>query len=104
MTKKEMVLMTLRHETPPVIPYYMELTEEEERKMIDYTGDPLFFEHTDSYLAQERNESFTDLGWHVQRYVRRCMGQRCARRRFWYCQNPSHSRSRNWKLSISRTR
>ena len=30
--------------------------------MIRYAGDPLFFEHSDSYLAQERNESFTDLG------------------------------------------
>ena len=30
--------------------------------MIRYTGDPLYFEHSDSYLAQERNESFTDLG------------------------------------------
>ena len=62
MTKKEIVIKALNHEPTPVVPYFLELTEEEERKMIAYTGDPLYFEHSDSYLAQERNESFTDLG------------------------------------------
>lgn len=62
MTKREIVLRTLRHEESDVIPYYLDLTEGELEKMIAYTGDPLYFEHSESYLAQERNESFTDLG------------------------------------------
>lgn len=62
MTKRDIVLQALRHEPVPVIPYYLDLTELELQKMIAYTGDPLYFEHSESYLAQERNESFTDLG------------------------------------------
>ena len=62
MTKREVVLQTLRHEQGDVIPYYLDLTEGELEKMIAYSGDPLFFEHSESYLAEERNESFTDLG------------------------------------------
>ena len=62
MTKREVVLQTLAHKQCDVIPYFLDLTEEKLRDMIRYTGDPLFFEHSDSYLAQERNESFTDLG------------------------------------------
>ncbi|NCB92029.1 MAG: uroporphyrinogen decarboxylase [Clostridia bacterium] len=62
MTKREVVLQTLRHEQTDVIPYYLDLTEGELEKMIAFTGDKEFFEHSDSYLAQERNESFTDLG------------------------------------------
>lgn len=62
MTKRDIVLQALRHEDTPVVPYYLDLTEGELKKMIDYTGDPLYFEHSESYLAQERNESFTDLG------------------------------------------
>ena len=62
MTKKEIVIQTLQHKQGDVIPYYLDLTEGELDKMIRYTGDPLYFEHSDSYLAQERNESFTDLG------------------------------------------
>ena len=61
MTKREVVLRTLNHQESDVIPYFLEMTEETEKKMIAYTGDKKFFEHTDSYLAQERNESFTDL-------------------------------------------
>ncbi len=62
MTKREIVIKALNHEPTPVVPYFLDLTEEEERKMIAYTGDALYFEHSDSFLAQERNESFTDLG------------------------------------------
>lgn len=61
MTKRDVVLRTLKHQESDVIPYFLEMTEETEKKMIAYTGDEKFFEHTDSYLAQERNESFTDL-------------------------------------------
>ena len=61
MTKRDIVIRTLNHQESDVIPYFLEMTEETEKKMIAYTGDPQFFEHTDSYLAQERNESFTDL-------------------------------------------
>lgn len=62
MTKKEIVLQALRHEPVPVCPYFLDLTEGELQKMIDFSGDPYFFEHSGSYLAQERNESFEDLG------------------------------------------
>ena len=61
MTKRDIVIRTLNHQESRVIPYFLEMTEETEKKMIAYTGDEKFFEHTDSYLAQERNESFTDL-------------------------------------------
>lgn len=61
MTKRDVVLRTLQHQESDVIPYFLEMTEETEKKMIAYTGDPLFSQHSDSYLAQERNESFTDL-------------------------------------------
>ena len=62
MTKREIVLQALRHEPVPVCPYFLDLTDIERDKMIEYTGDPLYFEHSESFLAQERNESFVDLG------------------------------------------
>ena len=62
MTKRDIVIRTIEHKDSGVIPYFLDLTEEKLRDMIAYTGDELFFEHSDSYLAQERNESFTDLG------------------------------------------
>ena len=62
MTKRDVVIRSLQHKQSDVIPYFLELTEEKLREMIDYTGDPLFLEHSSSYLAQERNESFVDLG------------------------------------------
>ena len=62
MTKRDIVIRTIQHKDSGVIPYFLDLTEEKLKDMIAYTGDELFFEHSDSYLAQERNESFTDLG------------------------------------------
>lgn len=62
MTKREIVLQALAHKDTPVIPYYLDLTDIELKKMIEYTGDSEFFEHSESYLAQERNESFVDVG------------------------------------------
>jgi len=62
MTKRDIVIRTIEHKDSGVIPYFLDLTEEKLRDMIAYTGDELFFEHSDSYLAQERNESFVDLG------------------------------------------
>lgn len=61
MTKRDIVLRTIHHEQCEVIPYFLDLTDGKLEDMIRFTGDPLFFEHSDSYLAQERNESFTDL-------------------------------------------
>ena len=55
------VLVNVAGVAPKVRRDILEMTEETEKKMIAYTGDEKFFEHTDSYLAQERNESFTDL-------------------------------------------
>ncbi len=62
MTKRDIVIRTIQHKDSGVIPYFLDLTEEKLKDMIAYTGDELFFEHSDSYLAQERNESFVDLG------------------------------------------
>ena len=61
MTKRDAVLRALRHEDVRPVPYYLDMTDEVAQRMRDYTGDPLFFEHSGSYLAQERNESFEDL-------------------------------------------
>jgi len=62
MTKRDIVLQALRHEQTDVIPYYLDLTEGQLAKMIEYTGDQQFFENSGSYLAEARNESFVDLG------------------------------------------
>lgn len=62
MTKREIVLDTLSHKTPERLPYFLEMTEQTEAHITEYTGDAEYFEHSGSYLAQERNESFTDLG------------------------------------------
>ena len=62
MTRRDVVLQALRHEKPDRLPYFMELTDETAAHMREYTGDDRFFENSGSYLAQERNESFRDLG------------------------------------------
>ena len=62
MTKREIVIQTIQHKNCGVIPYYLDLTEEKRQDMIRFSGDPLFFEHSGSYLAKEINESFVDLG------------------------------------------
>ena len=61
MTKREAVLKALRHEDVRPVPYFLDMTDEIAERMRVATGDPLFFEHSDSYLAQQRNESFVDL-------------------------------------------
>lgn len=62
MTRRDIVLTALRHEQPRALPYMVEMTDEIHERMKRYSGDPLFFQHTGSYLAVERNESFVDLG------------------------------------------
>jgi len=62
MTRRDIVLQALRHEKPDRLPYFMELSDETAVHMREYTGDACFFENSGSYLAQERNESFRDLG------------------------------------------
>lgn len=61
MTKRDAVLKALRHEDVRPVPYYLDMTDEVAQRMRLHTADPLFFEHSGSYLAQERNESFVDL-------------------------------------------
>ena len=61
MTKREAVLKTLSHTSVHPVPYYLDMTDEVHERMIRFTGDDHFFEHSGSYLAQERNESFTAL-------------------------------------------
>lgn len=60
-TRREAVLCALRHEDVHPTPYFLDMTDEVARRMCAVTHDPLFFEHSGSYLAQARNESFTDL-------------------------------------------
>jgi len=62
MTRRDIVLQALRHEKPSRLPYFLDLSDETAARMRGYTGDALFFEHSGSYLAQERNESFRELG------------------------------------------
>lgn len=62
MTRRDIVLQTLRHEKPSLLPYFLDLSDETAARMRKYTGDDRFFENSGSYLAQERNESFRDLG------------------------------------------
>ncbi len=61
MTRKERVLMALRHEQPDIVPYQLDLTDEVYTRLRQYFNDDNFFEKTGSHLAQERNESFTDV-------------------------------------------
>jgi len=61
LTRREAVKKALRHEDVRPVPYFLDMTGEVHRRMVRETGDPLFFEHSGSYLAQERNESFTPL-------------------------------------------
>ena len=61
MTKKEAVLQALRHEEVRPCPYYCDMTNQLESIMCEYTKDSKFFEHTESYLFEQRNESFVDL-------------------------------------------
>lgn len=61
MTKREAVLKALRHEDVRPVPYYLDMTDGIAARMREATGDPLFFEHSGSYLSERRNESFVDL-------------------------------------------
>ncbi len=61
MTKRDGVLKALSHEDVRPVPYFLDMTDQVNERMKKASGDPLFFEHSGSYLAQERNESFVDL-------------------------------------------
>ena len=61
MNCREAVIRALEHQDVRPVPYYLDLSDEARLRMRQYTGDPDFFEHSGSYLAQERNEEFTGL-------------------------------------------
>jgi len=61
MTCKERVLTALRHEQPDIVPYQLDLTDDVYRRLQGYFRDDGFFARTGSHLAQERNESFTEV-------------------------------------------
>ena len=61
MTKREAVLKALQHQDVRPCPYYCDMTDQLHETMCRYTGDPLFFDHTGSYLFEQRNESFVEL-------------------------------------------
>ena len=60
-TKREAVLRALSHRDTRPVPYYLDLTDGIHERLCKELGNPNFFEESGSYLAQERNESFTDL-------------------------------------------
>jgi len=62
MTHREAVIAALSHREVHPIPYYLDMTELVNERMKQATGDPLYFEHSGSYLALERNETFEALG------------------------------------------
>jgi uroporphyrinogen decarboxylase len=61
MTNREAVLQVLSHKSVHPVPYFLDMTDEVRKRMIEFSGDEQYFEHSGSYLAQERNESFTTI-------------------------------------------
>ena len=61
MTKREAVIQTLSHKPVHPVPYQLDMTDEVYRRMVAFSGDYQYFEHSGSYLALERNESFTTI-------------------------------------------
>lgn len=61
MTCRDRVLKALAHEEADIVPYNIDLTDEAYKKLEAYLGDPGFYEKLGGHLAQERNESFTEL-------------------------------------------
>jgi Uroporphyrinogen-III decarboxylase len=61
MTCRDRVLKALAHEETDMVPYNIDLTDEAYKKMEAYLGDQEFYEKLGGHLAQERNESFTEL-------------------------------------------
>jgi len=61
MTKREAVIQVLSHKEVHPVPYNLDLTDEVHKRMIGYSGDEQYLEHSGSYIALERNESFTTL-------------------------------------------
>ena len=62
MTHREAVIMALSHREVHPIPYQLDMTALVRERMVRETGDPLYFEHSGSYLAVAGNETFEDLG------------------------------------------
>lgn len=61
MTCRERVLKTLAHEETEIVPYQIDLTDEAYKKLETYLSDKDFYKKMGGHLAQERNESFTEL-------------------------------------------
>jgi len=59
--ERETVKTALSHRQPEKVPYYLDLTDLVYARLQKYFGDDDFFAKTGSYLAQERNESFTEV-------------------------------------------
>jgi len=61
MTERDRVLTALKHEQPDMVPYQLDLTDLVYERLQEYFRDDDFFSKTGSHLAQERNESFTEV-------------------------------------------
>ena len=61
MTEKERVVLALSHQQPDKVPYHLDLTDLVYQRLKEYFSDDGFFSKTGSHLAQERNESFTEV-------------------------------------------
>jgi len=61
MTVRELVLESLAHRRPPVLPFQLDLTEDTRKRLARHFHDEDFEAKIDSALAQERNEILTVL-------------------------------------------
>ena len=61
MSERKRVLTALKHEQPDKVPYHLDLTDLVYHRLQGYFHDDDFFSKTGSHLAQERNESFTEV-------------------------------------------
>jgi uroporphyrinogen decarboxylase len=59
MTARDLVLESLAHRRPPVLPFQLDLTDDVRDRLAAYFGDPDFEDKVGNALAQERNEIIT---------------------------------------------
>ena len=59
MNARDLMLETLAHRRPPVLPFQLDLTDDTRQRLAAYFGDDQFEERIGSSMAQERNEIIT---------------------------------------------
>ena len=61
MKPRDLVLQSLAHRRPPVLPFQLDLTDDTRARLAAYFKDERFEDGIGSALGQERNEILTDL-------------------------------------------